>query len=92
MREFTGEAKSEVDPSEVEDSQEVAELSETNEEDSEPKQEIDDDENESGDIHSTFGYEQLKAKSENPVAGIDLKRREVCFAIDVFKFTFFFSC
>ncbi|RZR85046.1 hypothetical protein BHM03_00011980 [Ensete ventricosum] len=27
---------------------------------------------------STFTYERLKAKSSNPVSGIDYKRREVC--------------
>ena len=36
---------------------------------------------ESVDSQSTFSYEQLKAKSENPVTGIDFKRREVCFFI-----------
>lgn len=28
-------------------------------------------------VHSTFSYDQLKSKSENPVTGIDFKRREV---------------
>ena len=93
----TAEAKSELDPSEAEDSQEVAEaketdvVSETNGEDSEPKQEIEQDETGSGSTQSTFSYEQLKAKSENPVTGIDFKRREVCPAIDVFKFALSFS-
>ena len=92
----TAEAKSELDPSEAEDSQEVAEaketdvVSETNGEDSEPKQEIEQDENGSGSTQSTFSYDQLKAKSENPVTGIDFKRREVCPAIDVFKSTLIF--
>lgn len=27
---------------------------------------------------TTFSYERLKAKSSNPVRGIDYKRREVC--------------
>lgn len=31
----------------------------------------------SGNTQSTFSYEQLRAKSENPVTGIDFKRREV---------------
>lgn len=31
----------------------------------------------SGSTQSTFSYEQLRAKSENPVTGIDFKRREV---------------
>ena len=85
-----------MDPSEAEDSQEVTEVetgvvSEINGEDSEPKQEIEPDEHGSGSTQSTFSYEQLKAKSENPVTGIDFKRREVCPAIDVFKFTLSFS-
>ncbi|XVF07216.1 hypothetical protein REPUB_Repub06bG0119400 [Reevesia pubescens] len=87
------EAKSEVDPSE-EDSQEVAEaketavVSETNGEESEPKQEIEQDENGSGSTQSTFSYEQLKAKSENPVTGIDFKRREAYLSDEEFQTVF----
>lgn len=44
-------------------------------EDSTPKQEGEqEDETE---IDSVFSYDQLKAKSDNPVTGIDFKRREV---------------
>lgn len=55
---------------------EVPPVSQSNGEDSEPNQEtvreaID---SESG---QTFSYDQLKAKSDNPVTGIDFKRREV---------------
>ncbi|XWS66337.1 hypothetical protein CRYUN_Cryun05aG0191000 [Craigia yunnanensis] len=87
------EAKSEVDPSEAEDSQEVAEaetgvVSETNGEDSEPKQEIEQDEHGSGSTQSTFSYEQLKAKSENPVTGIDFKHREAYLSDEVFQTVF----
>ncbi|XWS59111.1 hypothetical protein CRYUN_Cryun08bG0094200 [Craigia yunnanensis] len=88
------EAKSEVDPSEGEDSQEVAEaketdvVSETNGEDSEPKQEIEQDENGSGSTQSTFSYDQLKAKSENPVTGIDFKRREAYLSDEEFQTVF----
>ncbi|XVF75782.1 hypothetical protein PTKIN_Ptkin13bG0214500 [Pterospermum kingtungense] len=81
------EAKSEVDPSEAEDSQEIAQA-ETGlasgkiGEYSEPKQETEQqEENGSGGTQSTFSYDQLKAKSENPVTGIDFKRREVCPAL-----------
>lgn len=93
----TAEAKSEVDPSEIADSQEVPEaketgvVSETSGEDSEPKQEREQDENGNGSTQSTFSYEQLKVKSENPVTGIDFKRREVCLTIYSFKFTLSFS-
>lgn len=44
--------------------------------DSTPKQDGADDDVEA--VHSTFAYDQLKAKSDNPVTGIDFKRREVC--------------
>ncbi|XP_022742884.1 villin-2-like isoform X2 [Durio zibethinus] len=87
------EAKNEVDPSEAEDSQEVAEagtavVSETNGEDLEPKQEIEQDENGSRSTQSTFSYEQLKAKSENPVTGIDFKRREAYLSTEEFQTIF----
>ncbi|XP_022766662.1 villin-2-like isoform X1 [Durio zibethinus] len=88
------EAKSEVDPSEAEDSQEVAEdketgvVSETDGEDSEPKQEIEHDENGSGSTQITFSYEQLKAKSDNPVTGIDFKRREAYLSDEEFQTIF----
>ncbi|XP_021281510.1 villin-2 isoform X2 [Herrania umbratica] len=88
------EAKSEVDPSEAEDSQEVAEaketvvVSETNGDNSEPKQELEQDENGSGSSQSTFSYDQLKAKSDNPVTGIDFKRREAYLSDEEFQTVF----
>ncbi|KAB2037541.1 hypothetical protein ES319_D03G082600v1 [Gossypium barbadense] len=88
------EAKSEVDPSELADSQEVPEaketgvVSETSGEDSEPKQEREQDENGNGSTQSTFSYEQLKAKSENPVTGIDFKRREAYLLDEEFQAVF----
>lgn len=30
---------------------------------------------------SVFSYDRLKAKSDNPVTGIDFKKREVCFIL-----------
>ncbi|MBA0701144.1 hypothetical protein Goari_022637, partial [Gossypium aridum] len=90
----TAEAKSEVDPSELADSQEVPEaketgvVSETSGEDSEPKQEREQDENGNGSTQSTFSYEQLKAKSENPVTGIDFKRREAYLSDEEFQAVF----
>ncbi|XP_017977027.1 PREDICTED: villin-3 isoform X1 [Theobroma cacao] len=88
------ETKSEVDPSEAEDSQEVAEaketgvVSETNGDNSEPKQELEQDENGSGSSQSTFSYDQLKAKSDNPVTGIDFKRREAYLSDEEFQTVF----
>ncbi|XP_076955070.1 villin-2-like [Bidens hawaiensis] len=37
------------------------------------------------DSQSTFSYEQLKAKSENPVTGIDFKRREAYLSAEEFE-------
>jgi len=53
-------------------------ISENNREEAEEKddsQTVDDSEGSEGQI---FSYERLKAKSSNPVKGIDYKRREVC--------------
>ncbi|KAE8684878.1 Villin-3 [Hibiscus syriacus] len=79
----TAEAKGQLDPSEIPDSQEiaVAETGENNGEDSE--------QNASEDVGDkcTYSYDQLKSKSENPVTRIDFKRREVRPTIDVLKFT-----
>lgn len=75
---------------ETEDSQEVSEnketdeaapLSPTNVEDSHPKEETKQDEADTSSPPTIFSYDQLKAKSENPVTGIDFKRREVCHVI-----------
>lgn len=79
------------DANEIEDSKEVFKVTdteavepalETNGGDSESKPEIDPDE--SG--QSTFSYDQLKAKSDNPVTGIDFKRREVYCCIHIYLF------
>lgn len=78
------EEKSESANSETEGSLDVAEVKEVEEvalasEDyvSEPKQETVRDGNDSESSLSTFSYDQLKAKSDNPVTGIDFKQREV---------------
>ncbi|XP_015073271.1 villin-3 isoform X1 [Solanum pennellii] len=69
-------AESDLSTAEVQDSEkvsepkEIVEPAETN--GSEPEQ--DEGGNESG--QAIFSYEQLKAKSDNPVTGIDFKRRE----------------
>lgn len=75
---FSTKAESDLSTAEVQDSEkvsepkEIVEPAETN--GSEPEQ--DEGGNESG--QAIFSYEQLKAKSDNPVTGIDFKRREVC--------------
>ena len=81
---LTEEAKSESAYSETEGSVDIGEVKEAEEftpasEDNviEPKQATVQDENYSDTNQSTFSYDQLKAKSENPVTGIDFKRREV---------------
>ncbi|KAJ8534232.1 hypothetical protein K7X08_007556 [Anisodus acutangulus] len=65
--------KESEEPSEHQES-EVVDPAETNEEDSElkPPEEV-------------FSYEQLKAKSENPAAGIDTKRREAYLSDEEFE-------
>lgn len=89
------ETKSENDQSESEGPQEVAEIkeseevaprSESNGGNSEPKQETV-QENDSG-SGRTFSYDQLKAKSDNPVTGIDFKRREAYLSDEEFQSVF----
>ncbi|KAL0346231.1 UNVERIFIED_CONTAM: Villin-2 [Sesamum radiatum] len=79
---------------EIEDSEEVSEVKETetvepipesNEDDSGPKSDTDQDENGSESSQSTFSYDQLKAKSDNPVTGIDFKRREAYLSDEEFQ-------
>jgi hypothetical protein len=57
--------------------EETASVPESNGEDSERKQDTEQEENDDGNGQSTFSYDQLKAHSDNPVKGIDFKRREV---------------
>ncbi|XP_057982087.1 villin-2 [Malania oleifera] len=78
---------------EAEDSQEVADvkeverglISESNGEDTGPKQEVEQDENGTESNQGTFAYDQLKAKSDNPVSGIDFKRREAYLSDEEFQ-------
>ncbi|CAK9182410.1 unnamed protein product [Ilex paraguariensis] len=62
--------------SEVKDTEIVELVSETNGDESEPNPGAEQDEDGSESSQSTFSYEQLKAKSNSPVTGIDFKRRE----------------
>ncbi|KAK4481700.1 hypothetical protein RD792_012608 [Penstemon davidsonii] len=82
------------DADEVGNSKEVPEVKETetidsvleaNGEDSGSKHEIDQNENGSDSNQSTFSYEQLRAKSDNPVTGIDFKRRETYLSEEEFQ-------
>lgn len=96
---FSASVKGE-DAIEIEDSKEVLKVKETetvepapetNGEDSGSKPEIDQDEYGSESGQSTFSYDQLKAKSDNPVTGIDFKRREVCCCVDIYLFLIIIS-
>ncbi|KAJ0560391.1 putative villin headpiece, villin/Gelsolin, ADF-H/Gelsolin-like domain superfamily [Helianthus annuus] len=58
-------------------------VQEANGDGSAPKPE--ENECESVDSQSTFSYEQLRAKSENPVKGIDFKRREAYLSAEEFE-------
>ncbi|MBA0792695.1 hypothetical protein Gohar_017171, partial [Gossypium harknessii] len=75
----TYEAKSEADPSGAHDSHETAEgeTGETNGDNSEPITQS-----------CTYSYDQLKSKSENPVTGIDFKRRETYLSDEEFETVF----
>ncbi|CAL8169673.1 unnamed protein product [Prunus armeniaca] len=92
----SAEAKSENAFSETDGFQEVPEVKETGEapasesngDDSEPKQETVQDEIDSESSQSTFSYDQLRAKSENPVTGIDFKRREAYLSDEEFQTIF----
>nr|XP_043611110.1 villin-3-like [Erigeron canadensis] len=55
------------------------------EDDSEPKVAIEEDENGILSSQSTFSYEQVRVKSENPIPGIDLKRREAYLSVEEFE-------
>ncbi|XP_022966159.1 villin-3-like isoform X2 [Cucurbita maxima] len=55
--------------------------------DSTPKDGSQDDYAETS-VHSTFSYDQLKSKSENPVTGIDFKRREAYLSEEEFETIF----
>ncbi|XP_075102543.1 villin-3 [Nicotiana tabacum] len=85
----SGPTENDLSTAEVQDSEkasepkEIVEPAESN--GSEPKPEAEQDEggNESG--QAIFSYEQLKAKSDNPVTGIDFKRREAYLSDEEFE-------
>ncbi|KAI5682873.1 hypothetical protein M9H77_04101 [Catharanthus roseus] len=93
-----GGSKNENAPIEAEDTKEASEVEntetdETNGEDSEPKPEPEpepeaepeQEENGGESTQTTFSYEQLRAKSDNPVTGIDFKRREAYLSDEEFE-------
>ncbi|TQD92833.1 hypothetical protein C1H46_021542 [Malus baccata] len=71
---------------EVKETGEAAPVSEGSEEDSEQK--TLQDESDSERSRSTFSYDQLRAKSDNPVTGIDFKRRETYLSDEEFQTIF----
>lgn len=82
-------AQSESDSQEVAEVKEDEEVLAVSESNGEEVTSQDDNGSESG--LSTFSYNQLKAKSKNPVTGIDFKRREVSliiYAISSFQLSF----
>lgn len=85
-------ARSESEASEqvgdVKETEEVVPVSESNGDDSETKQVTEQDENGSETSRSTFSYDQLKARSDNPVTGIDFKRREAYLSDEEFQTVF----
>ncbi|XP_073148631.1 villin-3-like [Henckelia pumila] len=82
------------DSAETEDCKEVLEVKETepiiesNGGESGSKPDADQDENTSETSQSTFSYERLKAKSDDPVMGIDYKRREAYLSDGEFQSVF----
>ncbi|KAI5583828.1 hypothetical protein POPTR_006G050200v4 [Populus trichocarpa] len=86
------ETQSEVEGSEgvaeVKEMEETASVPESNGEDSERKQDTEQEENDDGNGQSTFSYDQLKAHSDNPVKGIDFKRREAYLSDEEFQTVF----
>lgn len=84
---FSG-AEDPVEVSEDNETEGSAPVSENNEEQSEAKQEPPQDVDASENMVTVFSYDQLKAKSDNPVTGIDFKRREVSAHSEPWSFFF----
>ncbi|KAJ4823941.1 Villin-2 [Turnera subulata] len=82
------EAEDGEDVGEPKENEEVASVSESIGEDSEVKEDSQQDENENESTQSTFSYDQLRARSENPVTGIDFKRREAYLSEEEFQTIF----
>ncbi|XP_063947000.1 villin-3 [Daucus carota subsp. sativus] len=57
-------------------------------EESEPKPEAEQDEENGSESENTYSYDRLKSNSDNPVTGIDLKRREAYLSDEEFETIF----
>ncbi|KNA10108.1 hypothetical protein SOVF_147420 [Spinacia oleracea] len=77
----------EESPEEVQETGSVDPAPERNEE-SVSKDDTEQEDYISGSTQSTFSYEQLRARSENPVTGIDFKRREAYLSEEEFLSVF----
>ncbi|KAL2923591.1 Villin-2 [Bienertia sinuspersici] len=73
---------------EVQESGSVEPVPESNGEESVSKDEAEQEDSSSESAQSTFSYEQLRARSENPVTGIDFKRREAYLSDEEFQSIF----
>ncbi|KAK4755401.1 hypothetical protein SAY87_009158 [Trapa incisa] len=71
--------------SEQKESEEVAPVSPTKAEDSQPREETKQEEPVAFSSSTIFSYDQLRAKSDNPVTGIDFKRREAYLSDEEFE-------
>lgn len=89
---YPEEEKSESAYSETEGSVDIGEVKEVGEDAQnsfiEPNQSTGQSENDTESTQSTFSYDQLKAKSDNPVTGIDFKRREAYLSDEEFQTIF----
>ncbi|CAK7342596.1 unnamed protein product [Dovyalis caffra] len=86
--ETLSEAEGSEGVAEVKEMEEIAYVPESNGEDSERKQDTEQEETDDGNTQSTFSYDQLKAHSDNPVKGIDFKRREAYLSDEEFETVF----
>lgn len=78
-----------IPEAEASEGSEVTEVSpESNGDDVGPKEEAEQETNGSAASQSTFSYEELRAHSENPVTGIDFKRREAYLSEEEFQTVF----
>lgn len=73
---------------EVEETGSLEPVLESNGEESVSKDDAEQEDSNSGNAQSTFSYEQLRARSENPVTGIDFKRREAYLSDEEFQSIF----
>ncbi|XP_021740998.1 villin-3-like [Chenopodium quinoa] len=73
---------------EVQETGIVEPVPESNGEESVSKDDAEQEDSISGSTQSTFTYEQLRARSENPVTGIDFKRREAYLSEEEFQSIF----